>query len=156
MAYGDARSASRYRTLLAASGAGQQLTVALIGNPMSAHEMAVMHASRTFGFVFCIDSEQVVRDLRECGTVSFSVEQACIELELSTVIVGQVVAVGRRVSKPHTALIVHLVPQRARLRPYCQCLIFTVPRNGLTVERLFLRFGLLNCAVSIEYYNTSH
>ena len=80
--------------------------------------MAVMYTSRTLGFVFGVDPEQVVRDLREYRPVGFSVEQACLELELGTVIVSEVVAVGRRVGKPHTVLIVHLVPQQASLRPY--------------------------------------
>ncbi len=56
---------------------------------MRTRKMAVMYASGTLRFVFGVDSEQVVRDLRQRCPVGFGVEQACIKLELGAVIVGQ-------------------------------------------------------------------
>ena len=86
----------------------------MLSDPVSAHEVIVMHASGAIRFVFGVDPEQVVRDFRKRRPIGFRVEEACVKLELGAVIVGQVVAVWRGIGKFSTDLAAHLIPHGHR------------------------------------------
>lgn len=80
--------------------------------------MIVVHAFSPLGFVCRVDSKKVVRDFREVCPISFRVEEACIELQLGAVIIGEGVAIWRRIGNALSNLPAHLSPHRPFRCPY--------------------------------------
>jgi len=89
---------------------GQQLMIPMLCDPVGSHQMTIVHVARPFRFIINLDSKKMMSDFRKRGTVGFSIQEARVKLQLSTIIFRDGIAFGWCIDELLIDLICHPVP----------------------------------------------
>lgn len=132
----------------------EQVSVAVLGHPMRAIEMAIMQLAGALWLIARIDSEQESNDLVERCPVRFCIQQSRVKLEMLPVILGDRTARRRIIGKVVSARSGHFSP----LVRICASLLNASWCHLLaSVQRTNGRFSAVRQRrQSPAYYSASH